>query len=90
MSVPKCCPAGRCQAVGGSSTGTVSADSDATWCDIFPNVPKDVYAAKVVDIYKRIRTEVAGDVPLKGECAEALPETRATFCPLSAHTVAEC
>ena len=36
-----------CQAVGGSSTGTVSADSDATWCDIFPCVPADVYQAKV-------------------------------------------
>lgn len=30
-------------AIGGSATGTVSADSEATWCDIFPNVPPDVY-----------------------------------------------
>jgi hypothetical protein len=54
-----------CQAVGGSSTGTVSADSDATWCDIFPNVPPALYKEKVVNIYKRIAQEVAGDVPVK-------------------------
>merc|ERR1712150_410301 len=24
-------------AIGGSATGTVSADNEATWCDIFPN-----------------------------------------------------
>lgn len=52
-------------AVGGSATGTVSGDNDATWCDIFPNVPADVYKEKVVDIFKRISKEVAGDVPLK-------------------------
>eukprot|EP00440_Ansanella_granifera_P042237 gb/GFBE01045786.1/.p1 GENE.gb/GFBE01045786.1/~~gb/GFBE01045786.1/.p1 ORF type:complete len:490 (+),score=159.31 gb/GFBE01045786.1/:1-1470(+) len=52
-------------AVGGSATGTVSADNEATWCDIFPNVPPDVYKAKVVDIFKRMAKEVAGDVPLK-------------------------
>merc|ERR1712178_400897 len=34
-------------------------------CDIFPNVPQDVYAEKVVDIFKRIAKDVAGDVPLK-------------------------
>jgi len=56
---------GEIQAVGGSATGTVSADNEATWCDIFPNVPPDVYKAKVVDIFKRIAKEVAGDVPLK-------------------------
>merc|ERR1712185_38478 len=56
---------GKIQAVGGSATGTVSGDNDATWCDIFPNVPPDVYKAKVVDIFKRIAKEVAGDVPLK-------------------------
>merc|ERR1712046_559187 len=56
---------GDIQAVGGSATGTVSGDNEATWCDIFPNVPQDVYAAKVVDIFKRIAKEVAGDVPLK-------------------------
>merc|ERR1740129_916245 len=41
-------------AIGGSATGTVSADNEATWCDIFPNVPPDVYKAKVVDIFKRL------------------------------------
>merc|ERR1711896_13096 len=56
---------GKIQAVGGSATGTVSGDNEATWCDIFPNVPPDVYAEKVVDIFKRIAKEVAGDVPLK-------------------------
>merc|ERR550514_306126 len=56
---------GDIQAVGGSATGTVSADNEATWCDIFPNVPADVYKEKVVDIFKRISKEVAGDVPLK-------------------------
>lgn len=55
----------RIDSVGGSATGTVSADNEATWCDIFPNVPADVYKAKVVDIFKRITKEVAGDVPLK-------------------------
>merc|ERR1712127_137069 len=56
---------GKIQAVGGSATGTVSGDNEATWCDIFPNVPQDVYKEKVVDIFKRIAKEVAGDVPLK-------------------------
>merc|ERR1719411_791830 len=52
-------------AVGGSATGTVSGANEATWCDIFPNVPPDVYKAKVVDIFVRMAKEVAGDVPLK-------------------------
>lgn len=53
-------------AIGGSATGTVSADNDATWCDIFPNVPPDVYKEKVVDIFKRIAKDLAGpDTPLK-------------------------
>jgi len=56
---------GDIQAVGGSATGTVSGNNEATWCDIFPNVPPDVYAAKVVDIFVRIAKEVAGNVPLK-------------------------
>merc|ERR550514_911441 len=56
---------GDIQAVGGSATGTVSGDNEATWCDIFPNVPQDVYKEKVVDIFKRIAKDVAGDVPLK-------------------------
>jgi len=42
------------EAIGGSATGTVSGDNEATWCDIFPNVPPDVYKAKVVDIFKRL------------------------------------
>merc|ERR1712014_429187 len=52
-------------AIGGSATGTVGANNEATWCDIFPNVPPDVYKAKVVDIFQRISKELAGDVPLK-------------------------
>merc|ERR1719411_949332 len=52
-------------AVGGSATGTVSGANEATWCDIFPNVPADVYKAKVVDIFVRMAKKVAGDVPLK-------------------------
>merc|ERR1719181_1131344 len=56
---------GDIQAVGGSATGTVSGDNEATWCDIFPNVAPDVYKAKVVDIFKRMAKEIAGDVPLK-------------------------
>merc|ERR1719277_2433271 len=55
----------RIDAIGGSATGTVSGDNEATWCDIFPNVPPDVYKAKVVDIFKRLAKEMAGDVPLK-------------------------
>jgi len=51
--------------IGGSATGTVGANNEATWCDIFPNVPPDVYKAKVVDIFQRIAKELAGDVPLK-------------------------
>merc|ERR1719321_1437620 len=56
---------GEIEAVGGSATGTVSADSEATWCDIFPNVPPDVYKEKVVNIFQRIAKDLAGDVPLK-------------------------
>jgi len=54
----------RIDAIGGSATGTVSGDNEATWCDIFPNVPPDVYADKVVNIFKRLAKEF-GDVPLK-------------------------
>jgi len=56
---------GKVDAIGGSATGTVGANNEATWCDIFPNVPPDVYGAKVVDIFQRIAKEIAGDVPLK-------------------------
>merc|ERR1719394_2298545 len=52
-------------AIGGSATGTVSADNEAVWCDIFPNVPPAVYKQKVVNIFPRMAKEVAGDVPLK-------------------------
>merc|ERR1740121_2253492 len=52
-------------AIGGSATGTVSAANEATWCDIFPNVPRDVYKEKVVDIFIRMANDLAGDVPLK-------------------------
>jgi len=52
-------------AIGGSATGTVSGANEATWCDIFPNVPPDVYKEKVVDIFVRIAKHLAGDVPLK-------------------------
>merc|ERR1719159_1449951 len=55
----------RVDAIGGSATGTISGKNEATWCDIFPNVPPDVYKAKVVDIFVRMAQEVAGDVPLK-------------------------
>jgi predicted NBD/HSP70 family sugar kinase len=53
------------EAIGGSATGTVGANNEATWCDIFPNVPPDVYKAKVVDIFQRMGKDLAGDVPLK-------------------------
>jgi len=52
-------------AIGGSATGTVSDKNEATWCDIFPNVPPKVYKEKVVDIFVRLAKEIAGDVPLK-------------------------
>eukprot|EP00441_Pelagodinium_beii_P032736 CAMPEP_0197628140 /NCGR_PEP_ID=MMETSP1338-20131121/6547_1 /TAXON_ID=43686 ORGANISM="Pelagodinium beii, Strain RCC1491" /NCGR_SAMPLE_ID=MMETSP1338 /ASSEMBLY_ACC=CAM_ASM_000754 /LENGTH=655 /DNA_ID=CAMNT_0043199051 /DNA_START=50 /DNA_END=2017 /DNA_ORIENTATION=- len=52
-------------AIGGSATGTVSGANEATWCDIFPNVPPKVYKEKVVDIFVRMAKDLAGDVPLK-------------------------
>eukprot|EP00931_Biecheleriopsis_adriatica_P052122 TRINITY_DN302_c0_g1_i4.p1 TRINITY_DN302_c0_g1~~TRINITY_DN302_c0_g1_i4.p1 ORF type:complete len:544 (+),score=174.72 TRINITY_DN302_c0_g1_i4:80-1633(+) len=52
-------------AIGGSATGTVGANNEATWCDIFPNVPPPVYKEKVVDIFQRMAKDLAGDVPLK-------------------------
>mmetsp|Transcript_110317 Transcript_110317/g.311909 ORF Transcript_110317/g.311909 Transcript_110317/m.311909 type:complete len:517 (-) Transcript_110317:177-1727(-) len=51
-------------AIGGSATGTISADNEATWCDIFPNVAPDVYSQKVVPIFKNLAKEF-GNVPLK-------------------------
>merc|ERR1719480_243348 len=55
----------RIDAIGGSATGTISGNNEATWCDIFPNVPPDVYKEKVVNIFNRLAKEMAGDVPLK-------------------------
>jgi len=53
-------------AIGGSATGTISDANDATWCDIFPNVPPKVYKEKVVDIFKRMAADLAGpECPLK-------------------------
>merc|ERR1712107_443326 len=53
-------------AIGGSTTGTVTADSKAIWCDLFPNVSPADFQAKVVDFHKRVVKEVAGkDVPMK-------------------------
>jgi len=53
------------EAIGGSATGTVGANNEATWCDIFPNVPPDVYKEKVLHMFSRLAKEMAGDVPLK-------------------------
>merc|ERR1719230_236589 len=53
------------EAIGGSATGTVSADSEATWCDCFPNVPPDVYKEKVVPIFNDIAKNEFGGVPIK-------------------------
>lgn len=55
----------RVDAIGGSATGTISPANEATWCDIFPNVPHDVYKAKVINIFPRLAKDLAGDVPLK-------------------------
>eukprot|EP00408_Alexandrium_pacificum_P008285 CAMPEP_0171231566 /NCGR_PEP_ID=MMETSP0790-20130122/39965_1 /TAXON_ID=2925 /ORGANISM="Alexandrium catenella, Strain OF101" /LENGTH=653 /DNA_ID=CAMNT_0011697787 /DNA_START=77 /DNA_END=2038 /DNA_ORIENTATION=+ len=52
-------------AMGGSATGTVGSNNEATWCDIFPNVPRDVYKEKVVDMFQRIAKELAPDAPFK-------------------------
>jgi len=58
-------PGGQVDAVGGSATGTLSGNNEATWCDLFPNVPPAVYKEKVVDIFPRIAKALAGDVPFK-------------------------
>merc|ERR1712151_375539 len=52
-------------AVGGSTTGTVTADSKAIWCDLFPNVSHADFQAKVVDFHHRVVEAVAGKVPMK-------------------------
>jgi predicted NBD/HSP70 family sugar kinase len=64
MKLAKACLP-KIEAIGGSATGTISGDNDATWCDIFPNVPPPLYKEKVVGIFKRISKDLAGDVPLK-------------------------
>jgi len=56
---------GKVIAIGGSATGTVSADSEATWCDCFPNVPPQLYKEKVVPIFKTIAKNEFGGVPIK-------------------------
>jgi len=53
------------EAIGGSATGTVSAESEATWCDCFPNVPPDVYKERVVPIFRNIAAKEFGGVPVK-------------------------
>lgn len=52
------------EAIGGSATGTISADSEATWCDIFPSVPPDAYNEKCVPMFKNLAKEF-GSPPLK-------------------------
>jgi len=52
-------------AIGGSATGTVSAESEATWCDCFPNVPPDTYQKFVVPIFKNIAQKEFDGVPIK-------------------------
>jgi len=52
-------------AIGGSATGAVSANSEATWCDCFPNVPPDVYQKRVVPIFNDIAQREFGGVPIK-------------------------
>jgi len=51
-------------AIGGSATGTVGANSEATWCDLFPNVPPDVYKEQVVPIFQNLAKEF-GDCPIQ-------------------------
>jgi len=56
---------GPVEAIGGSATGAVSANSEATWCDCFPNVPPDVYQKRVVPIFNDIAKAEFGGVPIK-------------------------
>merc|ERR1712187_871813 len=58
-------PSDTVTAVGGSTTGTVTADSKAIWCDLFPNVSQADFKAKVVDFHHRVVENVAGKVPMK-------------------------
>jgi len=56
---------GPIEAIGGSATGAVSADSEATWCDCFPNVAPDLYKERVVPIFNDIAKNEFGGVPIK-------------------------
>merc|ERR1719188_1889969 len=58
-------PPGKIEAIGGSATGAVSANSEATWCDCFPNVPPALYKEKVVPIFNNIAKNEFGGVPIK-------------------------
>merc|ERR1719436_1277446 len=53
------------EAVGGSSCGIISADNEATFCDLFPNVPPDVYKEKALTMFIRLVKSEFGDVPFK-------------------------
>merc|ERR1719162_1087024 len=53
------------EAIGGSATGTVGANNEAHWCDIFPNVPPDVYKEKVTHIFNRLAKEFGENVPIR-------------------------
>ena len=50
-------------AISGSTTGIHSANSEATGCDVSPNLSSDIYKAKVVEIFKRLAKEIAGKGP---------------------------
>lgn len=52
-------------AIGGSATGTVSAKSEATWCDCFPNVEPKKYQEFVVPIFNNIAKNEFGGIPIK-------------------------
>jgi len=52
--------------LGGSATGAISEDSEAVWCDIFPNVAPGPYKEHVIKMFHRLRDEVIGEgKPLK-------------------------
>jgi len=58
-------PGGKVDAIGGSATGTVGPNNEATWCDIFPCVPPDVYQRDVVPIFQRLAKEFGENIPLR-------------------------
>lgn len=55
----------RVDAIGGSAPGTISACNETTWCDLFHNVPADIYKEKVRNMFGFLSEELAGNVPLK-------------------------